>query len=188
VKTDTFSVKQIHSSDEKELNTVVKRTEKPLQSLSERKTSFNLKTIFDKVEEEKPVVEKAQDLPKQEFSEQDVLNCWGKFLQQLQTQHKVPAYNALHTGKVKLDDNFRILFEFNSASLVNEFDLEKDNLMRLMREKLNNHLIEFQTRINHSHSENYVKTKADIFNEMVKKNPILLKMKDEMGLDYNSNE
>jgi len=159
-----------------------------LQNSPERKTSFNLKTIFDKVEEERPVIEKTSDLPKQNFTEQEMLRCWNEFLYRLQSQHKIPAYNALHTGKVKLGEGFRILFEFNSASLVNEFDLEKDNLMRLMREKLNNHFIEFETNINHKSSENFVKTKADIFNEMVKKNPILLKMKDEMGLDFNSNE
>jgi len=153
-----------------------------------RKTTFNLKTIFDKVEEEKPVIQKSGELPGQDFSEQEMLHCWNEFLHQLQLQHKVPVYNALHTGKVRLGEGFRILFEFNSASLVNEFDLEKDNLMRLMREKLNNHFIEFETKINHQASENFVKTKADIFNEMVKKNPILLKMKEEMGLDFNSNE
>lgn len=165
-----------------------KRSDTPLQNSSERKTSFNLKTIFDKVEEEKPVVEKAQDLPKQLFSEQDVMNCWDFFLTELQAQQKIPVYNALHTGKVKLKEDFKILFEFNSGSLVNEFDLEKDNLMRLMRERLNNYSIEFETQINHKATQNFVKTKADVFNEMVKKNPILLKMKDEMGLDINSSE
>ncbi len=134
------------------------------------------------------MIEKPENLPKQMFTEQDVLNCWNLFLTELQAQHKIPVYNALHTGKIKLKDNFRILFEFNSGSLVNEFDLEKDNLMRLMREKLNNHFIEFETKISHQKSENFVKTKGDIFNEMVKKNPILLKMKDELGLDIHSNE
>src|SRR5690606_5428043 len=124
--------------------------------------SFNLKTIFDKVEEEKPVMEKTGDLPKQNFTEQEMLHCWNEFLDRLQSQHKIPVYNALHTGKIKLGKDFRILFEFNSASLVNEFDLEKDNLMRLMREKLNNHFIEFETKISHQPSENFVKTKADI--------------------------
>ena len=116
------------------------------------------------------------------------MNCWNEFLNRLQQQNKIPAYNALHTGKVFLKEGFKILFEFNSGSLVNEFDLEKDNLMRLIREKLNNYSIEFETQINHDTTRKFVKTKLDIFNEMVNKNPILLKMKDEMGLDINSNE
>ena len=102
--------------------------------------------------------------------------------------NKIPAYNALHTGKVQLKENFQIEFEFTSASLANEFDLEKDNLMRFLREKLNNHLVEFQTKIIEDFTKKYVKTNQDKFKDMVDQNPILLKMKDEFGLDYNSNE
>jgi len=116
------------------------------------------------------------------------LACWEQFLSELQKQNKIPVYNALHTGKIKLINETQIEFTFESASLINEFDLEKNELMKLMREKLRNDLIDFKTKLNWSETGNFVKTKADIFNEMVKKNPTLLKMKEEMGLDYNSPE
>jgi DNA polymerase-3 subunit gamma/tau len=171
-----------------EENPAYYRSSKPLQNSENRKSSFNLKTIFDKVEEEKPVIEKKENLPEEPFSEEDLLAVWNEFLTQLQTRNKIPVYNALHTGKISKLEKFQILFEFNSASLINEFDLQKEELMKLMREKLNNHSLEFLTKINRETAQNFVKTKAEIFNEMVKKNPILLKMKEEMGLDFNSNE
>lgn len=150
--------------------------------------SFNLKAIFNKVEEEKPVIENLEDKPKEDFDLEKLMNFWNEFLDNLQKENKIPAYNALHTGKLKLNENFQIEFEFSSASLANEFDLEKDNLMRFLREKLNNYSIDFQVKIVQNDAVKYVKTKADLFKEMAEKNPILLKMKEDWGLDYNSNE
>ena len=166
---------------------MARRAEKPVQK-EKRRTDFNLKNIFNKVEEEKPPIEKPEKLREEAFTEKDVFSCWEQFLSELQKQNKIPVYNALHTGKIKLINETQIEFEFESASLINEFDLEKNELMKLMREKLRNDLIDFKTKLNLSETGNFVKTKADIFNEMVKKNPILLKMKEEMGLDYNSHD
>ncbi len=117
-----------------------------------------------------------------------MLELWNEFVGNLLKANKIPAYNALHTGIVQLKENFKIQFEFTSSSLANEFDLEKDNLMRFLREKLNNHHIEFHTKIKEDHSKKYIKTNQEKFMDMAEQNPILLKMKDEFGLDYNSNE
>ncbi|MGB6084567.1 hypothetical protein [Moheibacter sp.] len=150
--------------------------------------SFNLKTIFNTVEEEKAVIENLENKPKDEFAQEKLMQLWEEFLNQLLKANKIPAYNALHTGKLELKDNFKIQFEFSSASLANEFDLEKDNLMWFLREKLNNYAIDFQVQVIQDDTVKYIKTKADVFKEMAEKNPILLKMKEELGLDYNSNE
>src|SRR5690606_25941420 len=115
--------------------------------------------------------------PKTEFSETVLLELWNEFLENLSKAHKIPAYNALHTGIVQLKADFKIQFEFTSASLANEFELEKDNLMRFLREKLNNYHIEFQINIKENTSKKYVKTNQDKFMDMAKQNPILLKMK-----------
>lgn len=150
--------------------------------------SFNLKTIFDKVEEEKPVLENLEDKPKDDFKKEKLIKHWNEFLEKLQGENQIPAYNALHTGKIDLKENFSIEFEFSSASLANELELQKDDLMRFLREKLNNYSIDFQVKIVQDDSIKYVKSKSDIFNEMAEKNPILLKMKKDWGLDYDSNE
>ena len=162
------------------------RAEKPLQR--EGKGSFNLKNLFVKVEEEKPVIESLEDKPKTEFSEEELVKLWDEFVENLLKENKIPAYNALHTGKVQLNKNFQIQFEFTSASLSAEFDLEKDNLMRFLREKLNNYAIEFLVVIKDDQTKTFVKTNQEKFKDMAEKNPILLKMKEQFGLDYNSNE
>lgn len=151
--------------------------------------SFNLKNIFDKVEEEKPVVENRSNLPKENFSESELMTVWNEFLHNLKSQKQIPAYNALHTANVSLKEGLRIIFEFSSLSLSSEFDLQKDVLMRQMRDKLKNHYIEFDVQIVKAElRQSYIKSKSDIFKEMAEKNPILLKMKNEFGFDFNSND
>lgn len=116
------------------------------------------------------------------------MKFWNEFVANLKIQNKIPAYNALHTAKITLKDEFKIIFEFSSLSLSSEFDLQKDALMRTFRDKLNNHYIEFEVQIHSKSTQNFIKSKAEIFQEMVEKNPILLKMKNEFGLDLNSND
>lgn len=167
----------------------IKRADKPISNKSEAPVSFNLKTIFDKVEEEKTVIENRDNLPKEKFTETQFMEVWNEFVENLKIQKQIPSYNALHTAKITLENELKINFEFSSLSLSSEFDLQKDALMRTMRQKLNNHHIEFEVQISKSEeTKTYIKTKKDIFTEMAEKNPILLKMKNEFGLDFNSND
>ena len=164
----------------------IQRAEKPLQNQVNR--SFNLKTIFDKEEVAKKEPENFENLPKNQFSNEDVQKYWMEFLQQLQQENNIPAFNALSSGKVVLLDDFVIQFLFGSKSLINELQLQKEKLIIFLREKLNNYSLKIQEIVEHDESVNYIKTKADLFQELAKKNPILLKMKDELGFDLNSND
>lgn len=167
----------------------VKRAEKPISNKSEAPVSFNLKTIFDKVEEEKIVIENRDNLPKEKFTETQFMTVWNEFVENLKIQKQIPAYNALHTAKINLENEFKINFEFSSLTLSSEFDLQKDALMRILRQKLQNHYIEFEVQISKGElTQTYIKSKTDIFKEMAEKNPILLKMKNEFGFDFNSND
>src|SRR5690606_37944090 len=96
-------------------NSKFKRADKPLQT--EVETSFNLKKIFDKVEEEKPVVENFENMPKEAFSSEELSQTWNEFLEKLKVEHKIPAYNALQSGIIELKDNFVVEFTFSSLSL-----------------------------------------------------------------------
>ena len=164
----------------------IQRAEKPIQS--EVKRTFNLKNVFEQVEEEKEVTEDLSKKPKDDFDFEKLQTHWTEFLSLLQSENKIPAFNALQSGELALKPNFKISLDFSSASLVNEFDLQKERLMVFLREKLNNYSLEFETNIIHNHTENYIKSKSQLFKEMAEENPLLLKMKEEFGLDLNSNE
>lgn len=161
---------------------------KPIFKTEEKNVSYSLKNIFNKVEEEKTEAETNQNLPQEPFAEEQLLKLWQAFLEQLKIENKIPSYNALLTAKVKLLDNFQIEFVFSSLSTSEEFTAKKERLILELRQKLNNHSIEFVTRIDNSQTKSYIQTKPEIFMEMAKKNPLLLKLKNEFGLDLNSND
>lgn len=164
----------------------IQRAAKPIQNEVNR--TFNLKKALEQVEEEIEVTEDLSKKPKDDFDFEKLQHHWTEFLSLLQSENKIPAFNALQSGKLELKSNFKIRLDFSSASLVNEFDLQKERLMGFLREKLNNYSLEFETNIIHNHTENYIKSKAELFQEMAEENPLLLKMKEEFGLDLNSNE
>lgn len=113
---------------------------------------------------------------------------WQEFLTELKAENKIPSYNALYTAKLELKENFIIEFEFSSLSTSAEFDGMRERLILKMRKAFNNYSLEFVTKINSAKTENYIKSKPEIFKEMAEKNPVLLKLKNEFGLDLNSND
>lgn len=171
---------------EREVEERIQRASKPVQSKVER--TFNLKNIFDKVEEEQIPIENFEDKPKDEFTEETLKIHWNEYLNTLKSENQIPAFNALQSGKIELKENFLIYFEFTSATLANELQLQRERLMNFLREKLNNYGIDFEVEVISNTTVNYIKTKSEVFNELAKKNSLLVKLKDELGLDYNSDD
>lgn len=164
------------------------RVEKPLGVKPE--TTFNLKTILDDQPEEEEQQEIRFDFVKitTEFSFEDLKLFWDLFLSDLETENKMASFNALQSAKIRLRDNFLIEVEFSSSSMSKEFEHLKERLVGFLREKLNNNVIEFKLLVSERETENFIKLPAEIFKEMVEKNPILLKLKKDLDLDYNSND
>lgn len=159
---------------------------KPLGAKPE--TAFNLKNLFDSVESENSESADAGEKAADEFSFETLENHWKEFLEKLNVENKIVSFNALQSGKLVLKDDFKIEIEFNSSTLIFEFEQIKDRLTLFLREKLNNEVFELIPVEVEGRSVNYIKSKAEIFKEMAERNPNLLKLKNELGLDYNSND
>lgn len=70
--------------------------------------------------------------------------------------------------------------------MIYEFENLRERLVHYLREKLNNHIFELNPLVSEGSTENFIKTKDDVFREMIAQNPDLLKLRKELGLDYNS--
>lgn len=152
-------------------------------------TTFNIRTLFDSVEEQRSDLDFEDPEPSDEdFSFDELCKNWTLFLEILKSENKMPSYNALQAGKIHLKENYKIEIEFNSSSMIYEFDYLKDRLIIFLREKLKNSVFEISSVINEGEAESYIKSKSEIFGEMVLRNPILKKLKADLGLDYNSND
>jgi len=148
-------------------------------------TAFNLKNLFDNVESENAESVDNSEKATDEFSFETLDNHWKEFLEKLRTENKIVSFNALQSGKLVLKDNFKIEIEFNSSALIFEFDQIKERLTLFLRERLNNEVFELIPVQVEGESVNYIKSKSEIFREMAERNPNLLKLKNELGLDYN---
>lgn len=179
-------VKKPTEIPQKEAAPKMMRAEKPVKAKVSR--SFDLSKLFDKVEEEKVVLEDLSGKPKDAFTLDQLKQHWEAFLRILQSENQIPSFNALQSGKIGLKPGFVIHFEFNSGSLEAEFNSQRTRLMHFFREQLNNYAIDFQVEIKEDKEVKFIITKADVFQQLAEKNPLLLKMKQEFGLDYNSED
>lgn len=166
---------------------IPQRAEKPLRAKVER--SFNLSTIFNEPEivEEKHQID-FESLPKNKFTQNDIDLAWNEILNNLQKENKVVEFNALQSGKLQLKESHIIQIEFSSSSLANEFALKQESIVLFLREKFNNYSLKFEIKISEGEAKNFIKSKEEIFKDMIEVNPILLKMKEKFGLDLNSAE
>ena len=107
---------------------------------------------------------------------------WKRFLDRLKVEHNIPSYNALMTTNLEME-NDEIVFEFSSHSSEQEFGEYRDRIRNSLRAHLKNHYFGIQIRFSEKEAENHILSKKEKFEKLSEKNPILLKLKEEFGLD-----
>ncbi|MEG0695887.1 MAG: DNA polymerase III subunit gamma/tau [Algoriella sp.] len=145
--------------------------------------SFSLKMALpgNKVEEFQEEILR-NDLPREKFTIDQVKESWQKFLDRLKIEHNIPSYNALMTTNLEVIEN-EIIFEFSSHSSEQEFEVYRDRIRNNLRTQLKNHYFAIQIKLSEKEAENHILSKKDKFQKLSDKNPLLLKLKEEFGLD-----
>ena len=161
----------------------IKRVSKPLGS--SRGTAFSLKNVInnsnEKLEAEDEVLR--DDLPRDDYSLEQVQNFWNKFLDRLKIEHSIPAYNALATTTIQLLENNVIQLEFISASSEAEYEIYKSRIMNGLRGAINNFYFTIDVKLSEAEAKSHILTTKQKFEAFVEKNPTILKLKEEFGLD-----
>lgn len=123
------------------------------------------------------------DLPREKFTLEQVNESWKRFLDRLKIEHNIPTYNALMTTKLDIINENEIIFEFSSHSSKQEFEEYKDRIRNSMRAHLKNHYFTIEIKFSESEAENHILSKKEKFEKLSTQNPVLLKLKEEFGLD-----
>ena len=76
-----------------------------------------------------------------------------------------------------------IIFEFSSHSSEQEFEVYRDRIRNSLRTQLKNYYFMIQIKLSEKEAENHILSKKDKFQKLSDKNPLLLKLKEEFGLD-----
>ena len=135
----------------------------------------------EKLEAEEEVLR--DDLPRETYTLEQVENFWNKFLDRLKIEHSIPAYNALATTNIKLLDDNVIQLEFISASSEAEYEIYKSRIMNGLRGAINNFYFTIDVKLSETEAKSHILTTKQKFELFVKKNPAILKLKEEFGLD-----
>ena len=160
-----------------------KRASKPLGSSNG--SAFSLKNVINESNEKLEAADEIlrDDLPRDNYTLEQVEGFWNKFLDGLKIEHSIPAYNALATTTINLLDNNVIQLEFISASSEAEFEIYKSRILNGLRGAINNFYFTIDVKQSEAEAKSHILTTKQKFEAFVEKNPTILKLKEEFGLD-----
>ena len=160
-----------------------KRVNKPLGTSSG--SAFSLKNVVDHSTKEQAISDEIlrDDLPRNSYTLEAVETFWNKFLEKLKIENNIPSYNALATTTVHLKEDNVIVLEFISASSETEYEIYKSRIMNGLRNAIQNFYFTIEVQFSESEAKSHILTSKQKFELFVDKNPIILKLKEEFGLD-----
>ncbi|WP_068596358.1 hypothetical protein ACF3NR_05450 [Vaginella massiliensis] len=122
--------------------------------------------------------------PNDAFDEKKIAVFWKDFLQQLKTEKRIPEYNVFETAKLSKVSDELIEIELSSGSAEAEFEVFRDRIVNGLKAFLNNYAFRIETKVSPSlASVNHIKSKKQIAQEMSDKNPALIKLIQDFGLN-----
>ncbi|MDO5654539.1 MAG: hypothetical protein Q4G27_00195 [Flavobacteriaceae bacterium] len=145
---------------------------------------------MQKEDEEDNLQEKDIDksLPKDNFSLEDFKLFWLEYLSQLKSNKKNKSlFNVLDTVQWRLTQEKNIEFTFDSSTMILEFEQAREHFLKALRTQLNNYSIMVITKVSKSNeTKNHIKTRREIFQELVDKNPSLELLRKKFNLNIDN--
>ena len=147
---------------------------------------MSLSSIRAKRELEKAnsaIVRHEAELPKEPFTETDMLLQWNKYAQRLSDKGYKIMESLLLINLPKLKGT-TIYHELPNEGSKIDFDSEKHDLLGHLRSKLNNYDIAIEVIVNESVENKFAFTPQDKFNRMNEINPALDVLRRTFDLDF----
>jgi DNA polymerase-3 subunit gamma/tau len=153
-------------------------------AVGKRTSSLSLKSIHQKKEEKKSVIEENYDNhPKDVFTEKVLQDLWKEYVALLNEKGERSIASIIGTDVPKLGKNFKIYFTVPNKLMEDQFRKGRPKLLNFLREKLNNFGISIQVKLNESIEKKFAYTPLEKFNKMKEKNPLLEKLRQTFELD-----
>jgi hypothetical protein len=131
-----------------------------------------------------PVVIKEKEvLPTEAFKASDFKIYWNECIQRLKNRNLVSLNSLLENLDPIAIGDFQYEITLSNKIQSDLFLTEKGAINQHLRTSLNNHNIDFKITINQDLTANKPYTTSEKFKAMADKKPILLSLKDKLGLD-----
>jgi DNA polymerase-3 subunit gamma/tau len=164
---------------------VIERPQILAERNAEKVSALSLKSIRKKQELKKERVAKQpneKDLPKEAFSEKDMIATWDQFTSQVEKEGKYNLLSHLTMGVPKLEGTL-IHLEFPNDTIKVEVEREKYELLGFLRKELNNYDIDLSIEVNETIAKRYAYTTREKYEKLLEKNPMLNKLREDFDLD-----
>ncbi len=156
-----------------------------LKKETKRASGLSLSSIRAKKEhliKQMDVVIEDEDLPKEDFTEEALINVWNAFIEIIRKKgkHNLASILSIDIPKVK---GTTVYLEFPNATNKVEVERNQYDLLSYVRKSLNNYDISLSISINDVMEKKYVYTSADKFEKLKEKNPYIDLLRKTFDLD-----
>jgi len=122
-------------------------------------------------------------LPKEAFTEADLVLHWNAFVQQIDAEGQKILASNLATDTPKLKEDFAIWIELPNSTMKKEVERDQYELMEHLRAKLNNHFIQLKITVNEEIAKKFAFTPEEKYEKLRQKNPTIDILRKEFDLD-----
>lgn len=166
-----------------------KPTPRPAVSKPTSVSGFSISNFDDdeneENEEDAVEIEDTSNLPQDKFSEVILRGLWKKYSERIKLRGSDNLYSTFSKYQPDLKENNRIEFKVENNIQADYVETEKANLLAFLRKELNNyHINVFPVVIEVAESKSLY-LPQDKFKHLAEKNPNLLTLKKNLGLELN---
>ncbi|MFG6687851.1 DNA polymerase III subunit gamma/tau [Mariniflexile sp. HNIBRBA6329] len=152
---------------------------------TKRASGLSLKSLKVKKEhliKQMDVVVDEENLPKEPFTEAELIKAWNEFIEILQNEgkHNLASILSIDTPKVK---GTEIHLEYPNATNKVELERNQYDLMLYIRKTLNNFDISLSITVNEELEKQYAYTTLEKFEKLKEKNPNIDTLRKTFDLD-----
>ncbi len=155
-----------------------------LQNIRRRNNSLSLKSIHQKKEQQKTILEVNYDNhPKDSFTEKELQKTWNDYRKILIKKGQKSMASILAADLPELKENFIVQFTLPNKLMEDQLKQGRPKLIKFLRESLNNFGVNIKVVVNETVEKKFAYTPQEKYNKLKEKNPFLKKLKDTFQLD-----
>lgn len=155
------------------------------QTQERRKSSaLSLKSLTQKRENTKKVKVEVNidNLPKNQFSSQQLLDLWQDYSYDLNKKGEKLLASLMRSNIPKVKQN-TLIFTLPNSRMKSSLLKSKPRILKHLRDKLQNYRIDFEIIINEEIEKKFAYTPKEKYEVLIEKNPLLSKLKATFDLD-----
>jgi len=157
-----------------------------IKERSKRISGLSISSLKAKKEHQLKKIEVVVDedeLPKESFTQEDLLKHWGTYIQKLDKAGKKIMASNLSSDQPKIVDQTQICIELPNGTMKKEIEREQFQLMKYLRKELNNYSIELKISVNEEIAKKFAYTPEEKYQKLREINPAIDLLRKEFDLD-----